>query len=499
MEAGWEQGATMEIFVRSYADSDGDGQGDLRGLIAKLDYLKDLGVRSLWLLPITRSQDGDHGYAVADYRAIEPAYGTLADFDELLRQAHARGIGVKLDYVMNHSAATHPAFVNAKDSPSNVWRDWFVWANPAPTSGTSGWSVFGGNPWRSTPNGAYYAPFWDQMPDWNLLHPAVVAYHQDNQRFWLNRGVDGFRFDAVGNLVENGPQAWLNQPRNYTLMQQMQALAATYSRRSIVCEAPDDPAGFGADSACGSAFAFGLQGQIINAARGQVSAIQAVADHFKTTPSSIANTRATFLSNHDAFAGERPADQLGGNLAQLKLAAATLLLLPGRPYLYYGEEVGMGGAAGIADDGRLRAPMSWAPNASNAGFTTRATPYRKLAANVMTANVQMQAADGGSLLAHYKALLALRNAWPSIARGTYEAPFVSGQVLGFQRSLGAERVLVLLNCGSSATSIDVAGLPAGAALRPLWPASGVPASSADASGHVHIDLAAQSVRVHQLQ
>lgn len=487
LQAGWEYGATMQIFVRSYADSDGDGMGDLRGLTARLDYLKDLGVKGLWLLPVNRSQDGDHGYAVADYRAIEPAYGSLADFDELIRQAHARGIGVTVDYVMNHSAGTHPAFVNAKDGAANPFRDWYVWANPAP----SGWSVFGGNPWRSTANGAYYAPFWDQMPDWNLLNPAVVAYHLDNQRFWLNRGVDGFRFDAVGNLVENGPAAWLNQPRNYTLMQQMQALAAGYTRRTIVCEAPDDPQGFAASSACGSAFAFGLQGQIINAARGQASAIQKVSDYFSTAPASM----ATFLSNHDAFAGERPWDQLGGNVAQLKMAAATLLLLPGRPFVYYGEEVGLGGAQ-LPDDGRLRSPMGWTANAVNAGFTS-GTPYRALATNVLTANVQTQSADPASLLAHYKALMALRNGSPAVARGAYVAPFVSGQVMGFQRTLGTERVLVLLNYGGAVANVDVAALPAGASLISGFPAAGV-GTSADGTGHARIDLPAQSVRVFQV-
>ena len=489
LEAGWEHGATMQIFVRSYADSDGDGVGDLRGLTAKLDYLKDLGVRGLWLMPVNRSQDGDHGYAVADYRAIEPVYGSLADFDELIKQAHARGIGVTLDYVMNHSAGTHPAFVNAKDGPANPFRDWYVWANPAPT----GWSVFGGNPWRSTANGAYYAPFWDQMPDWNLLNPAVVTYHQDNQRFWLNRGVDGFRFDAVGNLVENGPAAWQNQPRNYALMQQMQVLAAGYSRRAIVCEAPDDPLGFGADSACGSAFAFGLQWQILNAARGQASAIQKVSDYFITAPASM----ATFLSNHDSFAGERPADQLAGNLAQLKLAAATLLLLPGRPFVYYGEEVGMGGGAGLTGDAKLRSPMPWTANASNAGFTN-GTPYRALPANLASANVQAQAADPSSLLAHYKALMGLRKASPAIARGAYVAPFVTGQAMGFQRTLGTERVLVLLNYGSAAASVDVSALPAGASLLATFP-NGVAAASADSAGHARIDMPAQAVRVFQVK
>ncbi|HNW61762.1 MAG TPA: alpha-amylase family glycosyl hydrolase, partial [Piscinibacter sp.] len=210
LPADWRQGVFAEIFVRGYKDSNGDGIGDLRGLTQSLDHLQNLGVTGLWLMPITRSQDGDHGYAVADYRSIEPAYGSLADLDELLAQAHARGIGVIVDYVMNHSAAQHPAFVNANSSGSNAYRNWYLFQASQP----QGWSVYGGNPWRSGNGGYYYAPFWDQMPDFNLKNAEVVDFHHDNLRFWLNRGIDGFRFDAVGNLVENGAGAWLNQPEN---------------------------------------------------------------------------------------------------------------------------------------------------------------------------------------------------------------------------------------------------------------------------------------------
>lgn len=488
LPVGWEQGATMQIFVRSYQDSDGDGIGDLRGLISRLDYLKDLGVQGLWLMPVMKSQDGDHGYAVSDYRAIEPAYGSLADFDELLRQAHARGIGVVIDYVMNHGAAQNPLFVNSASGPTNAYRDWFVWQATSPT----GWSIYGGNPWRGIATGSYFAPFWDQMPDFNLTRPAVVAYHHDNLRFWLNRGVDGFRFDAVGNLVENGPAAWENQPQNYTLMAQVRALAAGYQRRSIVCEAPGDPRGFGAAGVCGSAFAFDLNAQLIAAARGNAGAIRAVSDYFKTAPAGM----ATFLSNHDGFAGQRLWDQLGGNLAQYRLAAATYLLLPGRPFIYYGEEIGMAGAATLGNDGRLRTPMSWAGDGVRAGFTT-GTPYRALSANVLTQNVAAAAADPGSLPAFYKSMLALRRDLPALARGSYEAPFVSGSVMGYQRALGTERVLVLVNYGGSDSTLDVAALPANAALVAAYPSGGTGAT-ASAAGVARVAVPTQAVRVFRV-
>ncbi len=482
---GWQRGAFMQIFVRSYQDSDGDGIGDLRGLISRLDYLKDLGVSGLWLMPVTKSQDGDHGYAVTDYRDIEPAYGKLADLDELIRQAHARGIGVILDHVINHSAAQHPLFVNASNSPTNLWRDWYVWQNPAPT----GWSIYGGNPWRPTANGAYFAPFWDQMPDFNLLKTEVVDFHKNALRFWLNRGVDGFRFDAVGNLVENGPNAWEDQPRNYTLMNEIRVLLSGYARRAMVCEGPADPQGFGATAACGGAFAFDLNGALINAARGQAASVATVANYFKTAPAGM----APMLSNHDGFAGQRPADQLGANLAQLKLAASAYLLLPGTPFIYYGEEVGLRGAASLSRDAALRTPMAWGTGAT-AGFTT-GTPYRALAANAATNNVAAQLADTDSLLNHYRALLALRNGTPALHDGDYANANASGTLLSFQRRTATQAAIVVINFGSVAAEASLTGLPANATLQAAHPTGGTNAAS-DAAGQVRINIPAQSLRVY---
>ncbi len=488
LPAGWERGPFMQIFVRSYQDSDGDGIGDLRGLVSRLDYLKDLGVRGLWLMPITRSQDRDHGYAVTDYRDIEPAYGSLADLDELLRQAHARGIGVILDYVINHSAAEHPLFVNSRSASSNTYRDWYVWQANMP----AGWSVFGGNPWRSSTTGAYYAPFWDQMPDFNLTNPAVVAHHQDNLRFWLNRGVDGFRFDAVGLLIENGSTAWENQPQSRALMNTLRGTVASYSRRTIVCEAPGDSQAFAASSACGSAFAFDLKDALIGAARGQTSALRSVADYFLSAPGSM----ATLLANHDSFAGARLWDQFNGDVARYRLAAASLLLLPGIPFVYYGEEIGMAGASGLTGDPRLRTPMSWTAERSRAGFTT-GTPHRELSANVAAQNVAAQLATPDSLLNFYRALMTLRNARPELSGGSYEAPLVSGSVLAFQRASGSSRSLVLINYGASAVTVEVGALPASTALPALFPAGSASAAS-NSGGNARLNLPALSVQVYQV-
>jgi len=481
----WRSGAFMQIFVRSYQDSDGDGIGDLRGLIQRLDYLRDLGVKGIWLLPIQRSQDGDHGYAVVNYRDIEPAYGQLADLDELLRQAHARGIGVVLDYVINHSAAQHPLFQASRADATNSFRAWYVWQGSVP----AGWSVFGGNPWRSSASGAYYAPFWDQMPDWNLREPAVIDFHRHNLRFWLNRGVDGFRLDAVGMLFENGAAAWENQAENWSYLRTVADELDAYQRRLLICEAPSAVAS--AAGACGRAFAFGTQSLLIAAAGGNTTALQTLA------ATAAAGSLSPFLSNHDEFAGQRPFNQLGGDLGSLKLAASLSLLREGTPFIYYGEEIGMGGGAGLTGDPRLRSPMSWTADPLHAGFSTRA-PYRALAANAGTHNVAAQQVEPGSLLKHYQALLALRNAEPALARGSTVATQASGAVFSQRRELGNDRLLVVVHVGRSLLAgATIAGLPANAMLQRRF-GDGAATVATDAQGRLLLDLAAQSTHVFKL-
>jgi alpha-amylase len=486
LPADWQRGAFMQIFVRSYSDSDGDGVGDLRGLTGKLDYLKDLGVSGLWLMPITRSQDRDHGYATSDYRNIEASYGSLADLDELLRQAHARGIGVIMDYVINHSAFENPLFANSRIDASNPYRNWYLWQNPRP----SGWNIYGNNPWYGNAAGYYFAAFWDQMPDWNLQNAAVMAYHRDNLRFWLNRGVDGFRFDAVGHLVENGPSQWNNQAQNYPLMRDVKTLVDGYAKRWMVCESPEDAAGF--TTACGSAFAFGHHANVLRAAKGDGAAVLAVANYFKTASTNVAN----LLANHDSFAGRRLHDQFNGDLKQYKLAAATLILQPGTPFLYYGEEIGMAGGS-MSGDAQLRIPMSWTGNAGNAGFTT-GVPYRSLSTNVASVNVQAQAGDANSLHGYYKAMIALRNSVPAIARGGFEGSVVAGSAQGFVRRLGDERAVVAINYGAGPANLAMSGLPAGATMVAAWPA-GSANLVVDGNGAVNVSVDAQSLRVYTLR
>lgn len=483
---GWHRGAFMQIYVRAYQDSDGDGHGDLKGLISRLDYLQDLGITGLWLMPVTQSEDRDHGYAVKNYRAIEADYGTLEDMAQLLTQAHQRGMGVILDHVINHASHRHPLFLNAASSRLSAQRDYFVWQDSAPV----GWQVWGKDPWYSSGMGYFYAPFWSGMPDFNWKRDPVRAFHHDNLRYWLNLGVDGFRFDAVGSLVENGPQAWESQPENHAIMAQIQSVLGAYERRYMVCEAPAASQAFGAPSSCGSALAFDLKDAIVRAARADRAAMASVIDYFRFAPSGM----ATFLANHDSFAGERVWDQLSGNLAQYKLAAATYLLLPGTPFVYYGEEIGMAHGEGLRGDWALRAPMSWTGQAS--GFT-RGVPFRTMSSNIATQNVEAQRGVEGSLHSFYKSMIGLRKRLPSLARGDYSGAWVQDTAMGFQRSFGTERTMVLYNYGQSAQTVALTGLTPGARWLAEYPQASDWTVASD--GSVRVSLPAQSVTVYRQQ
>ena len=510
LAAGWEHGAFIEIFVRAWKDSDGDGIGDLRGLTQTLPYLKALGVRGIWLMPITKNADGDHGYATTDYRDIAPEYGTLADFDVMIAVAHRLGIGVIMDYVINHSAAQHPMFVQALQGPANPFRDWYVWADEAP----AGWDIWGKYPWyhagsapwtwtgevkdmpRAPPEarGFYFGTFGPHMPDFNLRNPAALEYHLGSLRFWLNRGLDGFRLDAVPHMIENDALRWNDQPESRALAKRLQDQVRRYQNRALVCEATAEPEAYGDPAVCGGAFAFGQARHYIEAARGQPESVRQVADYYtRARP-----TMASFLSNHDIFAGRRLWDQLNGDSARYKLAAAGYLLQPGTPYIYFGEEIGMAGAAGLTGDGPLRSPMSWTADATTGGFTL-GKPFRPLAPNVATHNAQAEAADPQSILSFYRAMLALRNGFPSIARGSYEGAFAEGLVAGWQRGWQGERTLVVINYSTNAASAAVPGLPARARLQRLYPVpGGKPVVRTDACGRLSLRLPAQSVQVYRV-
>ena len=475
----------IEIYVRGFQDSNADGVGDLQGLISRLDFLRDQGYTGIWLMPISRSADHDHGYAVTDYRDIEPPYGTLADFDQLIVAAHARGIAVILDYVLNHAASTHPLFLDASTGSVHARRDWFVWSSVHP----AGWNTFTGDPWRNNGNGWYYGVFGALMPDWNLRNPAVVAWHQNNLRWWLNRGADGFRFDAVGVLFESGPGAWENSPDNHALLAQLQSLIESYGKRFLVCEAPSAPAAYAAASSCGRAFAF----QAITPLYSSVAAGRVDTDLALFLGNPLADAMPMILGNHDAFAGDRVWTRLGGDQAAYRLLAASYLLTSRSPFTYYGEDVGMAGGVGLSGDAALRTPLSWTADPVHAGFSTVA-PFRALSANSTTQNVTGGLNDAGSLLQYYRAIINLRRSYPVLGSGALSSQSSAGEpVLRLSRESATECAAVFVNYSSSAQTAAVNTHCAGGSFIGLFGLSGI--VSADASGRLVVTLPARSTAV----
>lgn len=489
----WQKNANfMEIYVRGYKDSDGDGIGDINGLIEQLDYLETLGITGLWLMPIMESSDNDHGYETQDYRKIESDYGTNADFERLLEQAHQRGIAIVIDYLINHASYQNPVFIDSASSPNHPKRDWFIWRDVAPTN----WSLWGRSPWRTGVSGNFYGAFTSRMPDFNLLNPEVIAFHQSNLAYWLNKGVDGFRFDAVGVLVENGPGALEDQAQNHTVMRAMRDIISQYPHAYMVCEAPSSYAQFAQDNSCGKAFHFSAGHQIINsvkAQRVQSSLISIINDD------NLANM-PLILANHDFFAGDRIANQLNNNLTQYRLAAASYILLSANPFTYYGEEIGMAAATNMQDDASLRTPMSWTNDSQTAGFTSGNTTFRGLSANATTANVAAQINASDSLYTFYQTLYALRQAHPEIATGTKTILSQANDSVLIWRSQSAEdSVLVAINLsGQTATdTVQLGQSHANDNLNLIFNHHHISPSElmTDTNGAVTLDIAGYSITV----
>ena len=464
----WEAGPIMQIYVRSYRDTNGDGKGDLPGIIEKLDYLKALGVKGIWMTPVFQSQDQDHGYSVTDYRNIDPDLGTLADFDSLVSEAHARGIGLIIDYVANHSARQHPAFVRSE--AAGTYRDWYVWRAADPGGWTT-WNTAKPDPWTADgTSGVFYAVFSDQMPDFNLDNPAVLEFHRNNLRFWLNRGVDGVRFDAVSELtnLQGGAQ---DDAGSAVISGALSATVKGYPNRWAICEAATAeiqgqwaPARHASASACGAAFGFPLNfifNEITASQRPTLGkASESLTWFFANFP---AERMGTLLGNHDYFAATldgtyrgREYDIVGGDVAAYKFAAALNLLSPGIPFIYYGEEIGMSKQTG--DPGQyeqLRAPMSWD---LKSGFSSR-TPYRPYATNRAPFNVAAETDDPGSLLGWYQQLIQLRAKYPVLQRGLPEAidgGAANGAAFVYTRVLGSDRVWLVYNPGKVTASVTSA-------------------------------------------
>ncbi len=505
----WAHGATFyEIFVRSFVDSDGDGIGDLRGLTSRLDYLNDgdpattsdLGVEAIWLMPIFASPS-DHGYDTTDYFAIHPKYGTMADLDTLVAAAHARGIRVILDLVLNHTSSRHPWFVESAASPRAPKRDWYVWRTDDP-----GWrQPWGGGPTWHEMNGAYfYGVFGSGMPDLNYEDPAVRAEAQAIADFWLERGVDGFRLDAARHLVEDGPgDQQTNTPGTHAFWREFAAHVRAVAPEAILVgenwTSTDKIAEYygSVDSLAGGdeltmSFNFPLAGSIVRSVRtgDPEPIVTTLGDMSRFYPAGVLD--ATFLTNHDM---PRVATELASDPARLRLAAALLLTLPGTPFLYYGEEVGLSGGK---PDPNIRTPMPWNDRDAGGGFTT-GTPWRRFSPGREQANVAAQSGDPASLLSHYRRLVHLRASSPALRRGTIlllDPGPGNAPLLAFIREERGERVLVVHNLGTAEGTAGPWDLHARGAKLVL---ASVPGAKVQAKGDVDVTVPAGGSAIWRLR
>jgi alpha-amylase len=456
----WADRVFYEVFVRSFADSDGDGIGDLRGLTQRLDYLNDgdpattddLGVTGLWLMPIAESPSY-HGYDVTDYRAIEADYGTADDFRALVSAAHERGIAIVTDFVINHTSREHPWFQEAR-RPGSKHDDWYVWAGEHPGVARSD----GSRVWHPDGDRFYYGYFWEGMPDLNVANPDVTAELGAIGDFWLSEmGVDGFRIDAARHLIEDGRKLE-NTDDTFDWLADFRAGLKEVDRDALVLgevwDASSMSSRYVREGALDLTFDFALASATITSLRssdaGSLRAsLQEVAERYP--PGGL----ATFLTNHDQ---DRIMSELDGDVDAARSAASLLLTGPGTPFIYYGEEIGM---TGRKPDERIRTPMRWDTSEPAAGFSD-AVPWEPLGDDPPGTDVATQAADPDSLLSAYRSLIRLRAAYPALAAGDLlavdaDAPSVSA----YLRHLPGQAVLVVANLAGEPVTAPILSLEAG--------------------------------------
>jgi alpha-glucosidase len=477
--AWWQTGVVYQIYPRSFQDSNGDGIGDLRGIAARLDHLTTLGADAVWISPIFPSPMADFGYDVSDYCGVHPDFGTLADFDALVAAAHARGLKVILDYVPNHTSDRHAWFLESRSSRINPKRDWYVWRDGKPDgSAPTNWvSEFGGPAWTfdEATGQFYYHAYLKEQPDLNWRNPEVREAMLDVLRFWFERGVDGFRVDAIHQLFEsaelrdNPPNPdWrpgmsparsliraytMDQPEVHDAIAAMRRVADEYSGRVMIGEAylPIDRlmAYYGVDL---TGFHLPFNFHLISTPW-QPVALAALIDAYEAAlpPGGWPNW---VLGNHDR---SRVATRLGP--AQARIAAMLLLTLRGTPTLYQGEEIGMNDVPippekvqdpweknvpglGLGRDPE-RTPMQWDAG-PNAGFT-RGEPWLPVSSDYTAMNVAAQTADPRSMLSLYRALLRLRRAQPALSVGNYVPVSATEGVLAYERRHAGTKLLIGLN------------------------------------------------------
>ncbi|HZT97354.1 MAG TPA: alpha-amylase family glycosyl hydrolase, partial [Chloroflexota bacterium] len=493
----WRDQIIYQIYPRSFQDSDADGVGDLQGIIDRLDYLNDSSKRSLrvggiWLTPIYPSPLFDFGYDVADYVDVDPAYGTLDDFDRLVQEAEKRGIRVIMDLVSNHTSHLHPWFQESRSSRDNPKRDWYIWRDARTGEAyPNNWtSVFFGRAWEwdEQTEQFYCHAFLKEQPDLNWQNPEVRAAIAEAMRFWMRRGVGGFRLDAIAHIgkhpglpddpfkpgvaVGKEPE-WEDQIHVYDLadpvmhpwLRELRTVADEFGALlvgEIYSLRPDSLAAFTANNELHSVFNFELLLSTWHAASFR-AAVDSFEHEFPTGvwPSPV-------IDNHDNHRSFSRWDKPGLGTGRAKVAAMLLLTLRGTPYLYYGQEIGMHdveirsgqlrdpAANGIVAKSRdpERTPMQWTPG-SNAGFS-RAQPWLPVAPDSTSVNVETESADPTSVLTLYRKLTSLRHEHVALREGSYRSiDCDAGEVYGYLRESPEERILAILNFGETAATVDI--------------------------------------------
>jgi alpha-glucosidase len=483
----WRDGIFYQVYPRSLQDSNGDGIGDINGIMARLAYFETLGIDAIWLSPIFPSPMADFGYDVSDYTGVDPIFGTMADFDALLLAAHARGLKVILDLVPNHTSDQHPWFIESRSSRDNPKRDWYLWREPrADGTAPNNWmSEFGGSAWAydSGTRQYYYHAFLAQQPDLNWRNPQVRDAIYDAMRFWLRKGVDGFRVDVIWHLIkddqfrDNPPnpdfragrpphEALLSlysadRPEVLDVVAEMRRVVDEFEARVLIGEIylPFNRlvAYYGKDlSGAHLPFNFAL----LSAPWHARNIAKLIDDYERALP--VGAWPNWVLGNHDR---PRVASRVGQ--AQARVAAMLLLTLRGTPTMYYGDEIGMHQVAiapeevrdpfeknvpgiGVGRDG-CRTPMQWDASAQS-GFTT-GVPWLPLAEDAVHENVENLAADAHSLLNLYRALIDLRKATPQLVAGGYVAVMATGDLLAYRREYQGEALLVVLNLAANPIAI----------------------------------------------
>jgi alpha-glucosidase len=480
--AWWQTGVIYQIYPRSFQDSNGDGVGDLNGIIQRLDYLTRLGVDAIWISPIYPSPMADFGYDIADYCGIDERFGSLQDFDRLVGEGHSRGLKIILDFVPNHTSDRHPWFQASRAARNSFKRDWYIWRDAGPDGGPpNNWvSQFGGSAWTFDPTSEQYYlhSFLREQPDLNWRNPAVRKAMFDVLRFWLDRGVDGFRVDVLWLLIKDDQfrdnplnpaytpsQPDINRtisvynadrPEIHQLVAQMRAVLDRYSDRVLIGEIYlpfERLVTYYGDKLAGAQLPFNFA--LINAAWNAKTVAELIRKYESVLPPG--GWPNWVLGNHDQ---PRIASRVGS--AQARLAAILLLTLRGTPTMYYGDEIGMvrvevppelaqdpweknEPGLGVGRD-PYRTPMQW-DAAVNAGFSV-AQPWLPIEPQYEWRNVEILDRDPHSILSLYRRLIAVRRSHPALTTGEAQVISENDNVLIYQRATSRQRLLVVLNFGA---------------------------------------------------